>query len=287
MERSKWTCVSLLLIAACSAAPHGTSVIPGGPAAPRETGAQAAEAPHEPDPARVVEPAVHPAPPVTYPASATQGPPDAPHAAVAKDAPEILEALAMFERVCERDLVAGVWTDEADANHRALFGMCQALAVAYDEEARRQRENNHLTEAARRWERAAKIDLWFDPPARLARLELARLDKEPSRETFCNAIGALSPPLWCSAGLPLEALAAANGCERLDHRCPPVDGSLKSPRFDLGSQLERDPIDHAALDIAGSAACKPEVKERDALLRALAAGVRGWKTCKARGSTGS
>jgi len=42
----------------------------------------------------------------------------------------------MIESVCERDMVAQPWTEDAD--HRALFTMCQALAVAHDEEARRQ-----------------------------------------------------------------------------------------------------------------------------------------------------
>jgi hypothetical protein len=199
----------------------------------------------------------------------------------------------MFEHVCERDLVAGTWTDDTD--HQALLGTCQALAMAHNEAAREQKRSNNPTGAAQHWARAARVVLWFDGPARvarlelarleLARLELARLDKDLSREPFCNAIAALSPRLWCWTDLPLEALAAANGCERID-RCRPADVSPKPPNFTLQQQLERDRIDRAALEIAGGAACTQVGKDRDALLDALAAGIRGWKTCKARASTG-
>jgi hypothetical protein len=76
------------------------------------------------------------APPVEPPAPPSQASPDTAPAPRAKDYFALPEALAMIESVCERDLVAQPWTEDAD--HRALFTMCQALAVAHDEEARRQ-----------------------------------------------------------------------------------------------------------------------------------------------------
>src|SRR4051812_23540007 len=57
--------------------------------------------------------------------------------AAAAPAPEPLsigQQLATMEAACELHLVAQGWAD--DLEHRALFGVCQALALAHVEEAR-------------------------------------------------------------------------------------------------------------------------------------------------------
>ncbi|HEX3482298.1 MAG TPA: hypothetical protein VHT91_45090 [Kofleriaceae bacterium] len=182
----------------------------------------------------------------------------------------------MIEGVCERDLVAQPRTNDAD--HDALFGVCQALAMAHDDEGRRKKETKNRTEAAEHWTRATKIDLWPDPPVRFAWLQLARLDESPRRETFCSAIGALSRSLWCSAGLPLDELATANSCEPIA-RCEPANGSSSPPTSSVRPPLEGDAMDKAALKIVRSAACQHVVKDGDTLLRALAHTIRGWEAC--------
>jgi hypothetical protein len=277
MERSKWSHCLLLLIAACSATPRSTSVVPG---AATSSAARAAEVPRPEEPPRMAAPAVESPPAVKPAAMPSQGSPGNAQTPRASDSFTLPASLAKIEGVCAQDLVAQPWTDDAD--HRALFGMCQALAVAHGEEARRQNVwKKDKTRAAEYWARAIKVDLWFDPPVRVARLELARLDESPRPETFCNAIGALSPPIWCSAGLPLEALAAANSCNYTD-RC--ANAPSKPPKFDLRRHLKDDPIDQAALEIVRGAACTKVSKEGDELLQALDRNIRGAGFCKERAS---
>jgi len=277
MERAKYSHCWLFLIAACSATPRSTSVVPG---ATTPGAARAAEGSRAEEPRRMAAPAVEPPPAVKSAAVPSQEAPGNAQAPRATDSFTLPAALAMIEGVCAQDLVAQPWTDDAD--HRALFGMCQALAVAHSEEARRQNIwKKDKTRAAEYWARAIKVDLWFDPPVRVARLELARLDESPRPETFCNAMGALSPPIWCSAGLSLEALAAANSCKHTD-RCANVPS--KPPKFDLRRHLKDDPIDQAVLEIVRAAICAQVVKEGDALLKALDRNIRGAGSCKERAS---
>jgi len=138
---------------------------------------------------------------------------------------------------------------------------------------------NDRTGAAGHWARATKIHLWFDTSTRVARLELARLDASPARETFCNALGALSPKLWCTAGLPLDELAAANSCEAIE-RC--ANTPSKRAPFDMRAHFKRERIDEAAIQVMRDAACAQVVNKGDALLHELARKLPGVGACKGR-----
>lgn len=266
MKKIKRHCCLLLVAASCAGArrsaverPESDATV-AGPRGEKGQARNAAEceaslvpdasSPHPPTP---TEPMLPPVPPL----------------------PDIPGLLATADGVCERDLVGQSWSE--DAEHRALLGVCQSLALAYVEEARQRYVWNDAESAVVHWRRAIKVDLWFDPPVRVARLELARREQVPTRESFCHALAALSPPVWCASGLPFAAVAQANDCQ-LANQC--AASQPTSEKLDLRRHVERDAIDQAAIEIVHDAACASDaVVESEVLARALEAKVRLGKRC--------